>query len=116
MPGGGHEQEEEVEVSVGEEAALVDLVEESLGGAGDHVLRGHPVSVQVILGNLHKENILWRIKNILLVHVLSANLHVGTLATTKGVANGAAGGHGIVEVSTTHQGGFLACKMLNYKN
>ena len=64
MPGGGHEQEEEVEVSVGEEAALVDLVEETLGGAGDHVLRGHPVSVQVILGNLHTENILWRIKNI----------------------------------------------------
>ena len=32
------------------------------------------------------------------------------------MANGAAGGHGIVEVSTTHQGGFLACKMLNYKN
>ena len=48
--------------------------------------------------------------------VLSTNLHVGTLATTKGVANGAAGGHGIVEVSTAHQGGFLACKMLNYKN
>ena len=64
MPGGGHEQEEEVEVSVGEEAALVDLIEESLGGAGDHVLRGHPVSVQVILSNLHTENILWRIKNI----------------------------------------------------
>ena len=57
MPGGGHEQEEEVEVGVGEEAALVDLVEETLGGAGDHVLRGHPVSVQVILGNLHTENI-----------------------------------------------------------
>ena len=57
MPGGGHEQEEEVEVSVGEEAALVDLVEETLGGAGDHVLRGHPVSVQVILSNLHTENI-----------------------------------------------------------
>ena len=64
MPGCGHEQEEEVEVSVGEEAALVDLVEETLGGAGDHVLRGHPVSVQVILSNLHTENILWRIKNI----------------------------------------------------
>ena len=32
------------------------------------------------------------------------------------MANGAAGGHSIVEVSTTHQGGFLACKMLNYKN
>ena len=53
MPGGGHEQEEEVEVGVGEEAALVDLVEETIGGAGDHVLRGHPVSVQVILSNLH---------------------------------------------------------------
>ena len=64
MPGGGHEQEKEVEVGVGEEAALVDLVEETLGGAGDHVLRGHPVSVQVILSNLHTENILWRIKNI----------------------------------------------------
>ena len=66
MPGSGHEQEEEVEVGVGEEAALVDLVEETIRGAGDHVLRGHPcpVSVQVILSNLHTENILWRIKNI----------------------------------------------------
>ena len=43
----------------------------------------------------------------------STNLHVGTLATTKGMANGAAGGHGIVEVSATHQGGFFAYKNIN---
>ena len=81
----GHEEEEEVEVSVGQQTILVDLVQQSILWSRDLVLGCHPLGIEIILGDDH----------------------VGTLALTEGLANGAARGHGIVEVAATHHGSFL---------
>ena len=83
----GHEEEKEVKVSVGQQTIPVDLVQQSILWSRDLVLGCHPLGIEIILGDDH----------------------VGTLALTEGVANGAARGHGVVEVAATHQGSLLPC-------